>query len=57
MTRHDPQHLHVLIWFYHVHIVSHEANAGDVAGLPLGLEPGYKQTEDEARAIYQWNMQ
>jgi len=41
--------------FYHAHIVSHEANAGDLAELPSDLEPEYKQTEDEARAVYQRN--
>jgi hypothetical protein len=45
------------VWFYHAHIVNHEANAGDLTGLPLDLEPGYKQTEDEARAMYQRNIQ
>ena len=45
------------VWFYHAHIVKHEAKASDLAGLPLDLETGYKQTEDEARAVYQRNNQ
>jgi len=45
------------VWFYHAHIVNHEANVGDLVGLTSDLEPGYKQTEDEARAMYQRNIQ
>ena len=40
------------VWFYHAHIVNHEANPGDLAKLPLDIERGYEETEDKARAIY-----
>lgn len=40
------------VWFYHAHIVSHEAKAGDLEGLPTELDSGYKETEEEARVVY-----
>jgi hypothetical protein len=40
------------VWFYHAHIVNHEANPGDLAELPLDIERGYEETEDEARVVY-----
>ena len=43
------------VWFYHVHIVNHEAQPGDLEGLPQDLEKGYEETEQEAIAIYQRN--
>jgi hypothetical protein len=43
------------VWFYHNHIVNHEAQPGDLAGLPQDLEKGYKETEQEAIAVYQRN--
>ncbi len=39
--------------FYHAHIVKHEAEPGDLAGLPLEFDKGYQDCEDEAKAIYQ----
>jgi hypothetical protein len=41
------------IWFYYAYIVNHEAQPGDLAGLPQDLEKGYKETEYEAVAVYQ----
>jgi hypothetical protein len=40
------------VWFYHAHIVNHEANEGDLAGLPMELDIGYAMAEDEANAVY-----
>jgi hypothetical protein len=40
------------VWFYHAHIVSHEAGSGDLDGLPIDLETGYLQAEKEAAAVY-----
>jgi hypothetical protein len=40
------------VWFYHAHIVNHEAKPGDLVGLPLNIETGYEETEQEARAVY-----
>jgi hypothetical protein len=41
------------VWFYYAHIVCHEAEPTDLAGLPEELDAGYKQCEDEAKAVYQ----
>jgi hypothetical protein len=41
------------VWFYHAHIVNREAKPGDLLGLPLNIEKGYGETEQEARAVYQ----
>jgi hypothetical protein len=43
------------VWFYHSYVVQHEAQPGDLAGLPLELDAGYAQCENEARAIYDRN--
>jgi hypothetical protein len=40
------------VWFYHAHIVNHEAQAGDLFGLPLDIESGYNDEVEVARAIY-----
>ena len=40
------------IWFYHAHIVNHEAQAGDLFGLTTDIERGYEEEEQEARAVY-----
>jgi len=42
-------------WFYHSYIVKHEAQPGDLKGLPVELDPGYTQCENEAQAIYAHN--
>lgn len=41
------------VWFYHAHIVRCEAESTDLAGLQTDLDTGYKQVEDEAKAVYQ----
>jgi len=40
------------VWFYHAHIVTHEAQVGDLTGLCEDLDTGYRLTEDEARAVF-----
>lgn len=43
------------VWFYHKHVVAHEATEGDLAYLPDTadkLELGYKQCVEEVRKIY-----
>jgi hypothetical protein len=40
------------VWFYHAHIVNHEAKPADLAGLPVELDVGYKQCEREAKTVY-----
>jgi hypothetical protein len=43
------------VWFFHRHIIEHEAEAGDLAGLPDTVEKldlGYRQCIAEARKIY-----
>jgi hypothetical protein len=40
------------VWFFHAHIVSHEAKSEDLAGLPVQLDEGYKESEAEAEAVY-----
>jgi len=40
------------VWFYHAHIVNHEAKLNDMAELPLDLEQAYQATEDDAKAVY-----
>lgn len=46
------------VWFYHEHIVQHEATAGELAGLPMAtasnLERGYAQCSEEAEEVYQY---
>jgi hypothetical protein len=44
------------VWFYHSYIVQHEAQPGDLDGLPVELDHGYAQCEEEARAIYERNV-
>jgi len=39
------------VWFYYVYILEHEAM--DLAGLPLDIDAGYGQTEDEAKKVNQ----
>lgn len=42
-------------WFYHAHVVVHEAAARDLTGLPdaaAKLAQGYAQCADEARQVY-----
>jgi hypothetical protein len=43
------------VWFYHSYIVQHEAQSGDLEGLPVELEPGYAECEHEAQRIYERN--
>jgi hypothetical protein len=43
------------VWFYHAYVVQHEAQPGDLAGLPVKLDAGYSQCEDEARTVYKHN--
>lgn len=43
------------VWFYHSYVVEHEAELGDLDGLPLDLDFGYAQCESQADAIYQRN--
>jgi hypothetical protein len=43
------------VWFYHAHVVGHEARPGDLVGLPLELDTGYAQCETEASAVYEQN--
>jgi len=43
------------VWFYHSYIVQHEAQPGDLDGLPVELDHGYTQCEEEAHAIYERN--
>jgi hypothetical protein len=43
------------VWFYHAYLVRHEAQPGDLVGLPIELDAGYAQCEDEARLIYEHN--
>jgi hypothetical protein len=40
------------VWFYHAYVVQHEAQPGDLEGLPVELDAGYTQCENEAQAIY-----
>jgi hypothetical protein len=41
------------IWFYHSHIVEHEAKEDDLQNLPIDLTVGYELCEMEARAVFQ----
>lgn len=43
------------VWFYHAYLVQHEAQAGDLDGLPANLDAGYVQCEKKAQAIYEHN--
>ncbi len=40
------------VWFYHSYVVQHEAELGVLDGLPFKLDPGYAESEDEAKTIY-----
>jgi hypothetical protein len=40
------------VWFYFAHVVNQEVNSADLTGFPLDLDAGYKQCEEEAKAIY-----
>jgi hypothetical protein len=40
------------VWFYHRHVASQEAGAGDLRGLQLDLDRGYLECEAEANAVY-----
>jgi len=41
------------VWFYYAYVLEHEASEMSLAGLPLDLDVGYEQTEEEARKVYQ----
>jgi hypothetical protein len=43
------------VWFYYAYIVQHEAQPSDLEGLPVVLDAGYAQCENEARATYEHN--
>jgi len=43
------------VWFYHSYIAQHEAQSGDLDGLPVELELGYTQCELEAQRVYERN--
>ncbi len=43
------------VWVYHSYIVQHEAQPGDLAELPVELDAGYTQCEQEAHRIYDRN--
>ena len=43
------------VWFYHAYVVQHEAQPGDLDGLPVKLDAGYRHCEKEAQAIYEHN--
>jgi len=43
------------VWFYHAYVVQHEAQQGDLVGLPVDLDAGYAHCEDEAQAVYEHN--
>jgi hypothetical protein len=45
----------IAVWFYHTHVVEHEATPGNLDGLPFELDTGYAQCERQAEAIYQHN--
>jgi hypothetical protein len=45
------------VWFYLDYVVQNEVTPGDLAGLPVVLDPGYAQCEAEARKIYDRNKQ
>lgn len=40
------------VWFYHAYIVNHEALPGDLFELPIDIERGYNEEEQQARAVY-----
>jgi hypothetical protein len=44
------------VWFYHSHVVTHEAQAGELAGIPADtpakLTVGYEQCLEEAKAVF-----
>ena len=40
------------VWFYHAHVVTHESKTGDLSGLAVELNPGYRISEDEARTVF-----
>jgi hypothetical protein len=44
------------VWFYHEHVVNHERQPGDLAGLPTELDSGYSHCEAEAKAVYDHNI-
>jgi hypothetical protein len=39
------------VWFYYAYILEQEAV--NFTGLPLDIDAGYAQTEDEAKKVYQ----
>jgi hypothetical protein len=45
------------LWFYHAHIVTHEVQPGDLAGIPTDtpqkLSQGYQQCLAEALQVFQ----
>ena len=41
------------VWFYHAHIVKHEAGKDDLAGLAVELDAGYEQSQKEAKAVFE----
>lgn len=40
------------VWFYYAHVVNHEAQPGDLAGLVYDLDTGYAECEAEAAGVY-----
>jgi hypothetical protein len=40
------------VWFYHAQVVNQEANRADLERLPVELDAGYAECEEEAKAIY-----
>lgn len=43
------------VWFYHSHVVNHEAKPGDLAAWMLELDPAYECYKLEAREVYRRN--
>ncbi len=41
------------VWFYHAHVVCHEAKVGDLEGLALELDSRYAICEAEAKAVFE----
>ena len=39
------------VWFYHQHIVTNEG-LRYLTGLPVNLDKGYKETEEQASVVY-----
>ena len=41
------------VWFYHGHIVSREAKAGELYGLAMDIDAGYRLSENEAKLVFE----